>query len=171
MSMTKEEYFYRETNTHIRNVQRLMNEVSRQINERAALHDLSKFSDEERGLFVEVTPELSKSKYGSEEYKANLRKIRPAVEHHHQNNPHHPEFFRDGIKDMTLVDLIEMLCDWIAASKRNPNGDIVKSIEQNQERFGYSNDVCTILCSTAGMLWSTGKELEPHHKFEEVKSE
>lgn len=47
-----------------------------------------------------------------------------------------------------LVDLAEMLCDWVAASERNPNGDPLKSIEIGQEKHGFSDDLRAILENT-----------------------
>jgi hypothetical protein len=52
------------------------------------------------------------------------------------------------ISQMNLIDLIEMLCDWYAASLRHANGDIFKSIELNQERFGYSDELKQIFTNT-----------------------
>lgn len=50
---------------------------------------------------------------------------------------------------MNLVDIIEMFCDWKAASERQLNGNILKSIETNQDRFGYSRDLGKIMENTA----------------------
>jgi hypothetical protein len=46
---------------------------------------------------------------------------------------------------MSLICLMEMLCDWIAATKRTKNSNILKSIEENQKRFGYSDELKDIL--------------------------
>ncbi len=67
------------------------------------------------------------------------------LEHHYGNNSHHPEFYENGIKGMNLIDLVEMLCDWKAATLRHINGDLLKSIEQNQKRFNYSDELKQIL--------------------------
>jgi Family of unknown function (DUF5662) len=50
---------------------------------------------------------------------------------------------------MTLVDLIEMLADWKAATERRDDGDLAKSLEIQQERFGLSDQVVAILRNTA----------------------
>jgi hypothetical protein len=50
---------------------------------------------------------------------------------------------------MTLVDLMEMLCDWYASSKRQADGNIRKSIEKNRERFGMSDQLIRIFENTA----------------------
>jgi hypothetical protein len=45
-----------------------------------------------------------------------------------------------------------MFCDWKAATLRHKDGDIIKSIEQNQKRFGYSDELKAIFLNTAGLL-------------------
>lgn len=54
----------------------------------------------------------------------------------------------DGINGMTLIDLIEMMCDWKAATLRHADGDIYKSLEINAERFKYSPQLKQILKNT-----------------------
>ena len=163
--MTKIEFFYKETGKHIRNVQLLLNEVIRGLMLRARSHDISKFDDAEKDLFVEATPDLDRLTYGSEAYKESLRKLKPALERHYELNTHHPECFPNGIQGMCLMDLIEMLCDWKAATKRHADGDIYKSIEQNQKRFGYSDDLKQILINTMRQLESQNDLLEEHDKY------
>jgi hypothetical protein len=51
---------------------------------------------------------------------------------------------------MTLVDVVEMLCDWAAATQRHDDdGDIFDSIEKNAERFDLSEQLAQILRNTA----------------------
>jgi hypothetical protein len=56
------------------------------------------------------------------------------------------------IKVESLLDILEMLCDWKAAALRHNDGDIRRSIEINQERFGYSDDLKQILLNTLPVL-------------------
>ena len=49
---------------------------------------------------------------------------------------------------MNIVDICEMIADWKAASLRHADGDIMKSIEINQKRFGYSDELKSILINT-----------------------
>ncbi|WP_260858005.1 DUF5662 family protein [Bacillus sp. FJAT-22090] len=67
-----------------------------------------------------------------------------ALKHHYENNSHHPEYHQDGIRGMDLLDVVEMFCDWKAATMRHADGDINKSIEINKERFGYSDELAQI---------------------------
>lgn len=53
---------------------------------------------------------------------------------------------------MSLLDLLEMLIDWKAASERHKTGDIRRSIELNQVRFGYSDELKRILLNTVNEL-------------------
>ncbi len=49
---------------------------------------------------------------------------------------------------MDLVDLLEMLADWKAASMRHEDGNILHSIDINIERFGLSPQLVNILVNT-----------------------
>lgn len=140
--------FYNETMKHQNSVREKISEMIFKLSQRAINHDMSKFSNEEVNLFIEMTPKLKSSTYGSDEYKKFLNDLKPALEHHYANNSHHPEHFAEGIKEMSLIDLVEMLCDWLAATERHPNGNIFNSIEINQKRFGYSDELKSILINT-----------------------
>lgn len=137
-----------ETRKHIWEVGANINIFIRALLHRAEKHDQSKLEEPELSIFAEHTPELAKTVYGSPEYKEMLERVKPAIEHHYANNLHHPEAHLNGIDDMTLVDLIEMLSDWRAAGKRNKNGNIRKSIEVNAERFRLSPQLKKILENT-----------------------
>lgn len=117
--------------------------------ERHAKHDLSKIKEPEKSVFDEVTPLLDKLTYGSDEYNKMLKKMKPALDHHYEHNRHHPEHYENGMKDMTLVDVVEMFCDWCAATDRHDDGDITKSIKHNAERFGYDEVLANIFANTA----------------------
>lgn len=146
-----------ETWQHIHEVQRRLRIVIDILLHRMIEHDQSKLESPEREAFDRVTPKLRGLTYGSEEYRKNLQEIRPAIDHHNSVNRHHPEHFANGIRGMTLIDVVEMLCDWKAATLRHADGDIMKSIEINQARFGYSDDVRDILKNTVeDLLWDQG---------------
>lgn len=137
-----------DTYKHKQMVNGLMGDLIAQLLSRSVNHDNSKLEDFEVDVFTEYTPKLATSTYGSDEYKQFLKEMKPALDHHYANNRHHPEYFADGIKDMDLVDLLEMICDWLAATLRHNDGDIYKSIEINQKRFGYGDELKQILENT-----------------------
>ena len=148
---------------HIQLVEFYLRQLTGEVTRRGARHDESKWSEEEWNLFLEYTPKLKNCTYGSPEYVQYLKELKPALDHHYQCNSHHPEHhigFDSGIKGMNLVDIMEMLCDWLASTKRHADGDIFKSIEINQKRFGYSDDVKAILSRTAEFLVQQDKIAE-----------
>jgi hypothetical protein len=83
------------------------------------------------------------------EYKGYLEAMGAGLKHHHEANRHHPEHFDGGVNDMTLVDVIEMVADWKAATERHDDGDLARSLEIQQERFELSDQLVAILWNTA----------------------
>ena len=106
----------------------------------------------ELDIFVEYTPKLANTTYGSDEYKEHLQGMRKGLKHHYKINSHHPEHYNNGINGMCLLDLIEMLSDWKAATERHADGDIIKSLEINKERFGISDQLYEVLLNTVEKL-------------------
>ncbi|MFW6247029.1 MAG: DUF5662 family protein [bacterium] len=169
---------------HIERVAYYLQKAISELYFRKFNHDDSKLREPEKSIFDIYTPKLEKTTYGSKEYNQNLAEMKKALEHHYSNNRHHPEHFSnqfclsckkdignkytnhcpfcdsDQIKreidfaKMNLIDILEMLCDWIAASERHSDGDIFKSIEINQERFGYDNQIKKILENTVRDLFN-----------------
>lgn len=183
--MTRDDVI-RSTAAHIRSVGCYMGEAASKIIHRAIIHDASKWSPEEWPAFENATPKLAAMTYGSDEYKAALASIKPALAHHYAKNSHHPEYFGTicvqcgnrepepctcggprfpgGIDGMDLFDLIEMLCDWKAAGERHSDGSITRSLEHNRERFKIDEQLMCILENTAkSMGWtpSAAQRKEP----------
>ena len=141
-----------DTGSHIYEVQCLFTAIIKYLLHRCINHDRSKLVSPEVEAFDEFTGRLASTTYGSPEYKECLAAMRSALEHHYANNRHHPEHYPNGVKDMTLLDIIEMLPDWKAASLRHNDGNILKSIAHNQNRFGYSDELKQILLNTVQHL-------------------
>ena len=138
-----------ETKEHINKVGEFIRRITDELQSRADTHDLSKTQPPELEIFDEFTPKLRGMTYGSEEYKNCLAAMRPALEHHYGKNRHHPEHFDNGLHGMNLIDLLEMFCDWLAATKRHADGDIFKSIDLNSARFCYDELLKNIFKNTA----------------------
>lgn len=155
MSLTLEEKATNcDTFRHIERVRNLLNVCAIELLKRGETHDQTKLEPPEVGLFTEYTPKLAECTYGSDEYREFLDKLKPALDHHYAHNRHHPEHHKNGIDDMNLLDIVEMLCDWKAASERHNDGNIRKSIEINANRFGLSPQMVKILENTADLLFS-----------------
>ena len=151
----KEKAVNYDTFRHIERVRNLLNACVADLIKRGELHDQTKLIPPEVEYFAEYTDKLATCTYGSDEYKKYLEAIKPALDHHYANNRHHPEHHKNGINDMNLLDIVEMLCDWKAASERHNNGNIRKSIEINANRFGISPQLVKILENTADLLFGT----------------
>jgi hypothetical protein len=147
---------YDQTRKHVQRVQHFMCAFAKALLERAMLHDESKYDPEEAEHFARVLPRLNSTTYGSEEYRAALREIKPAIDHHHKANSHHPEHYENGIEGMDLLDFVEMFCDWRAAIERHADGNIEQSNAHNfvdGPRFKLS-------CQTISLLQNSIRWIE-----------
>lgn len=143
----------KDTLLHIKRVNELLLLFAKELMDRAICHDNSKLYDPEKPLFDKMTPLLKGLTYGSEEYKKSLAELKPALDHHYSHNSHHPEYYKDGINDCNLFDLVEMLCDWKAASERHADGNIFKSIQINKTRFAMTDQLAKIFKNTVNKLF------------------
>ena len=141
-----------QTQAHIEKVRKYIRFFTDRLTTRGENHDASKLGEEELPYFAEHTDRLNEIEYGSDEYKAELEALKPALDHHYAVNRHHPQHFPDGINGMTLIDLIEMIADWKASTERQKAGNLLKSIEINAKRFGISNQLTQILINTAKIM-------------------
>ena len=138
-----------DTRKHIEEVKGTLKVIRDELLKRGLKHDASKLVDPEKAVFDDATPKLEKLTYGSKEYKKQLKSMDKALKHHYESNRHHPEHHKNGVKDMNLVDLVEMFCDWVAATKRHADGDIYASITINKERFDLPPMLAKIFENTA----------------------
>lgn len=137
-----------ETLEHIIRVQELLAKVVAELTERGLKHDKSKLESPEIEIFAQHTKETQTITYGkdklSPEYEESIKKIDEALKHHYSVNRHHPQHHENGIDDMNIVDIVEMLCDWKASSERYKDGDIKNSIKVNETRFKVSPQLAKI---------------------------
>ena len=141
-----------ETIDHVNRVIELLSDVQYRLGVRGKDHDQTKLGSCEKPLFDKVTGKLKSMTYGSDEYNASIKELGPALSHHYAHNSHHPEHYSNGIDGMSLLDVIEMLCDWKAASERHDNGSIDHSLQVNRNRFRISSQLHAILKNTAREL-------------------
>jgi len=141
-----------DTNHHRYRVSAILCKMSKLLLDKANAHDLSKLEEPEKSIFDKFTPKLKDSTYGSKEYTEFLKEMEPALNHHYRNNQHHPEHYGNGIDGMTILDLLEMFCDWKAASERHADGSIEKSIEINTPRFKISDQLKSIFKNSVYLM-------------------
>ncbi len=137
-----------DTLPHIARLQELMADVCERLALRAELHDASKLAEPEKSAFDAHPPQRNNSVYGSENYNGHLAELQAGLQHHYAHNSHHPEHFENGVNGMSLLDLMEMFCDWKAASEKHKNGSIERSLQINRERFELSEQLISILENT-----------------------
>ena len=162
---------------HNNNVQNNMADAITEIVRRMANHDQSKYSKEEYDLVIGKpylqTLEYNTPEY--KEGLARVQSA--VANHYEQNSHHPEHFtqwecngcfkvFENppdslhcdeclceifeqniGIRGMSLLDLLEMACDWQAAAVEH-GSDFMTSIERNIERFNLSPEMQDILKST-----------------------
>lgn len=152
-----------ETLEHIDRVRYFLRGAIQNLTIRTSAHDATKLIEPELSAFNVATPKLANLEYGSDEYKESLKELGAALDHHYEHNDHHPQHFHNGVRGMSLLSLLEMLCDWRAASERVKQrtddparmSSFEEGLKFNQERFGYSDELAGILLNTArelGML-------------------
>lgn len=122
--------------------------VATELFRRAAVHDNSKLASPEFEAYDAAFPELQKYPYGSPELRAVYKAMKPALKHHFEANDHHPEHFAHQLLEMNLLQIIEMVCDWLAASERS-QADFSKGLEINKERFGIGEQLFAVIRNTA----------------------
>ena len=141
-----------DTLLHIKRVNELLIEAASELLRRGKVHDNSKLESPEKELFDKYTQGLANCTYGSKEYNDFKDQLKPALTHHYANNSHHPEHYENGMNDYNLFDLLEMFLDWKASSERQNDGNILKSIKINKQRFNYPDMIENIFKNTAILL-------------------
>lgn len=141
-----------DTEEHIEKVRWNLLVVQQKLVARGIRHDASKLEEPEKSGYDRLTADLKDIVYGTDEYRAALVAAKPVIEHHYAHNSHHPEHYPNGIAGMSLLDLIEMVCDWKAASERTKQGSIAQSLVHNKARFGMDSQLAQIFENTVKEL-------------------
>lgn len=119
---------------HKNKVSIIIYKICDKLEKRAINHDNSKLSKEELNSFLELDANKN-IKFGEYSYSKHIM----AITHHNKNNSHHPEFFKNGIKDMSIIDLVEMFSDWAAYSSTTE--EFMPKLDYNSKRFQMSDDL------------------------------
>jgi len=131
---------------HQDNVHALMGKISEDLVMRGCKHDESKFSIEEYEGFVKLFGADTDMDVRSKEYQDIVTSAKTAcIQAHYKNNRHHPEHHAN-IEDMTLLDLIEMVCDWKAASpSKRHKGSFEENLTYLKKRKGLTELQCYVI--------------------------
>lgn len=137
---------------HITEVAENLNTIIAELRARGIAHDRSKLEALEFDAFVSTRPKFKKANYGSPEYQECVDAIKPAIDHHHANNRHHTVFFPNGFADMNLLDIMEMLADWKAASRRSPTLTFEESLPKAYAKYNIPANMQAHIESTLRAL-------------------
>lgn len=136
-----------DTLAHIHHVRDNIGVFVAEMLRRGRVHDASKFTAEEKPALDAALPLLEGVAYGSPEFQAVLDRIGPALQNHYRCNSHHPEHYgADGVAGMDLFDVVEMVCDWMAAAQRHPTDGV--KVTHNVRQFGIDQQLEAIITNT-----------------------
>ena len=136
---------------HIGHVTDRIIEIIDKLVIRSNEHDKSKLGPIEKPYF-DILQDMSDIEFGSEAYGKMLMSATPGIEHHYSVNDHHPEYYENGIRGMSLLAMLEMLADWKAASIRNKDPDFRHSMFVCKERFHIPDALFNALDKTVSEL-------------------
>lgn len=116
-------------------VRKNMHQFISKFQQRAIMHDISKFYLDEFDGFVEADAKNTWSAYGTPEYVKQVNE-NVGIQLHWKRNTHHPEYHKNGVNDMSFLDILEMVIDWKSAAETY-NTNFSESIEYSIKRFNF----------------------------------
>lgn len=116
-------------------VSHLLRQLARKLEERADLHDNSKFNWDELEGFIEFKALARVHPFGTEAYYQAQEKYKPAIDLHMSRNPHHPEYYGGDLNKMSLIDFMEMICDWTGATITYARLNFEEGLEVQKQEF------------------------------------
>lgn len=137
-----------DTILHMTEVQENLELFASELRQRGFAHDRTKLQDPEFSAFVSTRERFKKANYGTPEYEALVKEIKPAIDHHYENNRHHTGFHSDGINGMTFIDILEMLADWKAAARRSPDKELRDTLEYAYKKYKIEPQLAKIIDNT-----------------------
>lgn len=132
---------------HKRAVQRWMQKFSLVLLDRGNKHDDSKLQSPELEWWTKMDGE-KRFAYGTKEYHEKMERYKHLFEMHWKNNRHHPEYFEYNLDDMDLIDVIEMLCDWLSYKDKLSYTEASNLVNQQCLRYGFSEELRDLILNT-----------------------
>jgi len=145
-----------EMNEHVMAVQSNLNKIADALRARATIHDQSKYLMDEFEQFIELKLIARTFPYGSDEYEDSM-KGNKAIKLHFARNSHHPEHYPNGMADMSLLDIIEMVADWRATNEVRLRKQATEiswedSLEVQRKRFKLTPEQLVLIRLVADLL-------------------
>jgi hypothetical protein len=123
---------------HRRQVSHLLRELAREFERRAELHDLSVLELDEFEGRVQIQNIARTHKYDSPEYRQSLKET--SLNLHYERNDHHPEHYSNGVDEMGFTSFVEMVLDWLGASRTYRNTSFRDGLTEQTKRFKLQPD-------------------------------
>lgn len=137
-----------DTSAHKAVINRVGELLVEELNREIMQHDLSKYDEPEKSCYDKYIPMLREAKYGSKEYYEIREKMqKEGLDHHYQVNRHHPEHFKNGIADMTIVDLVMYFIDTYSASTKSDT-PYSEGVKINADKHKLPNELVQIFINT-----------------------
>ena len=143
--MTSSEMITHETLEHILKVSNNINKIIKQLIDRIEKHDKSRLQQEELKEYSDLLIKLKTSDITSEAYQKLLVDYNYIIKLHEKRNRHHPEFHYKGIAGMNLIDILEMLADWVAV---HPKQTLWKELPVLKEKYQLDDQLFSIIKNT-----------------------
>ena len=124
---------------HRETVAEFLHNLSDYFRARAREHDQSKLMFDEFEGFARINRVARNHAYGTKEYEESMASEKEpggAIHLHFSRNAHHPEF-HDSPKDMGLLDLMELVIDWKAATLTYGTNTLAESMPVQRKRFDF----------------------------------
>lgn len=147
---------------HISRVRKHMNTFVQLLLKRAINHDKSKLEEPELSWWKEMDKE-PRYPYGSEEYKQKIKRWDKVFKHHYKYNRHHPEHYEYGISEMTLVDIVEMMCDWLGYKDTIAISEALKVCDEQMKRYNIPDGIRQIIFNTLLRYYSLMGGFNPNY--------
>ena len=142
---TTKEYIEKHQNA----VKRWLAHFSMILQSRAIKHDESKLQEPEYSLWKKMDEE-PRYPYGTKEYSSKLKRWQHLFKLHWKDkrNRHHPEHFVSPVAEMDLMDMIEMLCDWLGYKETVSYSEASKLVDNQCKRFNFPEEFKSLLLNT-----------------------
>ena len=147
---------------HISRVRKHINTFVQLLLKRAINHDKSKLEEPELSWWKEMDKE-PRYPYGSEEYKQKIKRWDKVFKHHYKYNRHHPEHYEYGVSEMTLVDIVEMMCDWLGYKDTITISEALKVCDEQMKRYNIPDGIRQIIFNTLLRYYSLMGGFNPNY--------
>ena len=134
-----------------------MNKLAKRIRIRGSRHDNSAMSGLEHAIGSMYSKHKLPTHWISDPTTlGNYPKdIQSAIKSHYENNDHHPEHFENGMYDMNIIQLTEMICDVFETLRENgvSQSDVHHHIEHMCNNYNIAEPLSSIIKNTIVQLY------------------